>query len=198
MAHSTSLRAHACFREMGAHVPSQQRFTPNILSVTIANLPLRRRGFDYVFIVFFCWAFVSCIISDAIPTLGIVQSPDSTNILAQWNYAYASVNDPLFLNPPIWMRFVTGLSAFVYAPFYIVLVYALITARNWIQLPAVIYATMIVSLTGIVVFGVEFFGEPEWRTPNPLGFLAFTLPYVLIPLLLLIRMRKPVPFTRPF
>jgi hypothetical protein len=84
--------------------------------VTIANLPLRRRGFDWVFIVFFCWAFVSCIISDAIPTLGIVQSADSTNILAQWNYAYASVNDPLFLNPPIWMRFVTGLSAFVFAP----------------------------------------------------------------------------------
>jgi hypothetical protein len=169
-----------------------------MLFVTLANLPLRRRGFDWVFIVFFCWAFVSCIISDAIPTLGIVQSADSTNILAQWNYAYASVNDPLFLNPPIWMRFVTGLSAFVYAPFYIVLVYALITARNWIQLPAVIYATMIVSLTGIVVFGVEFFGEPEFRTPNPLGFLAFNLPYVLIPLLLLIRMRKPLPFTRPF
>jgi hypothetical protein len=166
--------------------------------VTLANLPLRRRGFDFVFIVFFCWAFVTCIISDAIPTLGIVQSADSPNILAQWNYAYASVNDPLFLNPPVWMRFVTGLSAFVYAPFYVVLVYALITARNWIQLPSVIYATMIASITGIVVFGVEFFGEPEWRTPNPLGFLAFNLPYVLIPLLLLIRMRKPMPFTRRF
>lgn len=166
--------------------------------MTVANLPLRRRGFDYVFIVFFCWAIVSCIISDAIPTLGIVQSADSPNILAQWNYAYASVNDPLFLNPPAWMRFVTGLSAFVYAPFYVFLVYALIRGRNWIQLPAVIYATLIVGITGVIVFGVEFFGEPEWRTPNPLGFLAFNLPYVLIPLLLLIRMRKPLPFTRPF
>lgn len=166
--------------------------------MTVANLPLRRRGFDYVFIVFFCWAIVSCVISDAIPTLGIVQSADSPNILAQWNYAYASVNDPLFLNPPVWMRFVTGLSAFVYAPFYVFLVYALIRGRNWIQLPAVIYATLIVGITGVIVFGVEFFGEPEWRTPNPAGFLAFNLPYVLIPLLLLIRMRKPLPFTRPF
>lgn len=166
--------------------------------MTVATLPLRRRGFDYVFIVFFCWAFVSCIISDAIPTLGIVQSPDSPNILAQWNYAYASVNDPLFLNPPVWMRFVTGLSAFVYAPFYVFLVYALIRGRNWIQLPAVIYATLIVGITGVIVFGVEFFGEPEWRTPNPVGFLAFNLPYVLIPLLLLIRMRKPLPFSRAF
>ena len=79
-----------------------------------------------------------------------------------------------------------------------VLVYALIRGRNWIQLPAVIYATMIVTLTGVVVFGVEFFGEPEYRTPNPVGFLAFNLPYVLIPLLLLIRMRKPLPFARKF
>lgn len=41
-------------------------------------------------------------------------------------------------------------------------------------------------------------GEPEFQTGNPLKFLAFNLPYVLIPLLLLIRMRKPLPFTRKF
>jgi hypothetical protein len=29
-------------------------------------------------------------------------------------------------------------------------------------------------------------------------FLAFNLPYVIIPLLLLIRMRKPLPFMRKF
>ncbi len=42
------------------------------------------------------------------------------------------------------------------------------------------------------------FGEPEFQTQNPVKFLAFNLPYVLIPLLLLIRMRKPQPFTRKF
>jgi hypothetical protein len=83
-------------------------------------------------------------------------------------------------------------------PFYIVLVVALATGRNWIQLPSVIYATMIVTLTGTVVFGVELFGEPATRTGNPAKFLAFNLPYVLIPLLLLFRMRKPLPFTRKF
>jgi len=164
----------------------------------VKNLALKQRGFDYAFIVFFSWAFISCMISDAIPTLGIMQSPDSPNILAQINYAYSSVNDPLFMHPPIWMRFVTGLSAFVYAPFYLVLVYALIKGKNWIQLPSVIYATMIVTLTGVVVYGVEFLGELEYRTPNPLGFLAYNTLYVLIPLLLLIRMRKPEPFTRRF
>ena len=39
-------------------------------------------------------------------------------------------------------------------------------------------------------------GETEVRAQNPAKFLAFNLPYVPIPLLLLIRMRKPMPFTR--
>ena len=125
---------------------------------------------------------------------------------ARWLYgeapfgllAHDTSADPLFMYAPVWMRIVTGLSAFVYMLFYLVLVPALIRGWNWIQLPAVIYATMIASITGIIVFGVEFFGEPEWQTGNPVKFLAFNLPYVLIPLLLLIRMRKPLPFTRKF
>lgn len=162
------------------------------------NLPLSARRLDLAFAVIFVLFAVTSGISDAIPTLGIEFAPDSPNPLARANYWYAVDCDPLFMHPPFWMRLVTGLSAFVYGPFYLVLAWALITGRNWIQLPAVIYATMISSLTGIVVFGVEFFGEPQWQTPNPGKFLAFNTPYVVLPLLLLIRMRKPLPFTRPF
>jgi hypothetical protein len=50
----------------------------------------------------------------------------------------------------------------------------------------------------VIVFGVEFFGEPEWRCQNPGKFLPLNLPYVLIPILLIIRMRKAQPFTRKF
>ncbi len=147
--------------------------------------------------VFVIFAITSGI-SDAIPTLGIEMTPDSANPLARANYWYAVDADPLFMHPPVWMRLVTGLSAFVYGPFYLVLAWALVKGKNWIQLPAVIYATMISSLTGIVVFGVEFFGEPQFQTPNPVKFLSFNTPYVVIPLLLLARMRKPMPFTRRF
>ncbi len=162
------------------------------------TVALKNRKFDYLFIAFFSWAFTTCIISDAIPTLGIVESPHSSNILARWNYSYASVNDPLFLHPPVWMRFVTGLSAFVYAPFYLLLVFSIIKGKEWIQLFAVIYGTLIAGITGVIVFGVEFFGEPQWRTPHPWSFLAFNSPYVVIPLILIIRMRKPLPFQRTF
>lgn len=164
----------------------------------VANLPLTERRIDVFFAVLFVVFAITSGISDAIPTLGIEMSADSANPLARANYWYALDADPLFMHPPVWMRFVTGLSTFVYGPFYLVLSWALVKGKNWIQLPAVIYATMISSITGILVFGVEFFGEPQFRTLNPAKFLSLNLPYVLFPLLLLVRMRKPMPFTRKF
>jgi hypothetical protein len=164
----------------------------------VQNLPLRQRKIDVFFIVIFSLFTVTSLISDLLPTIGVNFSHPSSNFFANSNWWYAHDADPLFMNPPTWMRIVTGLSAFVYMPFYIVLVVSIVRRWNWIQLPSVIYATAIVTLTGVVVFGVEFFGEPQYRTPNPLKFLVFNLPYVLIPLLLLVRMRKPLPFTRKF
>jgi hypothetical protein len=162
------------------------------------NLRLRERPFDWFFIVMFSLFTVTSMISDMLPTLGVDFSEPSPNFLVNANHWYAHDTDPLFMDPPVWMRFVTGLSAFVYPVFYVLLVISLVRGWNRIQLPSVIYATMIASITGIIVFGVEFFGEPEFVTPNPAKFLAFNLPYVLIPILLLVRMRKPLPFTRKF
>lgn len=162
------------------------------------NLPLRARRIDVFFAVVFSAFTITSLISDLLPTLGVDFSAPSDNFFVDANHWYAHDTDPLFMHPPVWMRIVTGLSVLVYMPFYPVLVYALIRGRNWIQLPAVVYATMISTITGIIVFGVEFFGEPQWQTPNPVKFLSFNLPYVLVPLLLLVRMRKPEPFTRRF
>ena len=169
----------------------------------ITNLPLKDRPVDLFFIVMFVLFTITSGIADLIPTLGIEMSPDSPNFIARANYAYAFGTDPLFLftadHPvPVWMRFVTGLSAFVYPVFYIFFIISAIKGWNRIQIPAVMYATSISVITGVVVFGVEFFGEPEWRCQNIPKFLSLNLPYVLIPLLLLVRMRKERPFTRKF
>ena len=162
------------------------------------NLPLKKRPFDIVFLGLFAAFIVTCIISDSVEGLGLDQVKDSPNILVQWNYWYASNFDPLYRSHPVWLRFISGTSAFVYVAFYVLLILAIVRRWNWIQLPSVIYATMIISLTGIPIFGVEFFGSAAERTPNPAVFLAFNLPYIVFPLLLLLRMRKPMPFTRRF
>ncbi len=164
----------------------------------VENLPLRKRPIDIVFIVIFSLFIVTCIISDSVEGLGLDQVPNSSNILVQWNYTYSSNFDPLYMAHPTWLRFISGTSAFIYVAFYVLLIISLAKGFNWIQLYSVIYATMIISLTGIPIFGVEFFGSAAERTPNPGVFLLYNGPYVLFPLLLLIRMRKPLPFTRKF
>jgi hypothetical protein len=172
--------------------------TETTASAATGNLPLRRRPLDIGFIVVFSIFIVTCIISDSVEGLGLDQVANSPNILVQWNYTYSSNFDPLYQSHPLWLRFISGTSAFVYVGFYVLLIISLVKGFNWIQLYCVIYATMIISLTGIPIFGVEFFGPVGQRTPHPVIFLLYNGPYILFPLLLLIRMRKPLPFTRAF
>jgi hypothetical protein len=166
--------------------------------VNIENLPLRKRPVDIVFIVVFSLFIVTCIISDSVEGLGLNQVANSSNILVQWNYTYSSNFDPLYQSHPVWLRFISGTSAFIYVVFYVLLIISLVKGFNRIQLFSVIYATMIISLTGIPIFGAEFFGPVGERTPNPGIFLLYNGAYILFPLLLLIRMRKPLPFIRKF
>lgn len=168
------------------------------MTAPVQNLPLRQRPWDIFFLCFFSLFIVTCIISDSVEGLGLDQVANSSNILVQWNYTYSSHFDPLYQSHPLWLRFISGTSAFVYVAFYVLLIISIVKGFNWIQLYSVIYATMIISLTAIPIFGVEFMGSAAERTPNPLVFLLYNGPYVVIPLLLLIRMRKPLPFTRKF
>jgi hypothetical protein len=164
----------------------------------VEALSLRQRPMDIFFIVVFSVFALTSALSDSIPALGIPMGPDSPSVFGRVNWIYGRGTDPLFLQAPLWLRFVIGLSAFVYGPFYLVLVWALYKGKNWIQLPAVMYATAISVVTGCIFFGVEFFGEPGMRVQNVPKFLAANLPYVIVPLLLLARMRKERPFARSF
>jgi hypothetical protein len=164
----------------------------------VVNLPLRERRWDIFFMVVFALFACTSAVSDAIPTLGVAIGPHAS-FLGRINWAYGHDTDPLFIRPPNWMRFVTGLSAFVYGPFYLLLVYCLAKGKNWIQVPAIMYATAISVITGVVVFGAEFFGEDAaMRVQNVPKFLVANVWYVLLPLLLLARMRREKPFTRRF
>jgi hypothetical protein len=165
-------------------------------STESANLPLTKRPIDIFFICLFSIFIVTCIISDSVEGLGIPQVAHSSNILAQWNYTYASQYDPLYQKEEVWLRFISGTSAFIYLPFYVILIISLVKGWNRIQIFAVIYATMIISLTAIPIFGAEFFGPLP--TPNPVMFLLYNAPYVVFPFVLLLRMRKPLPFQRKF
>lgn len=155
-------------------------------------LALRERPGDWFFVLAFSFFAFTSIFSDSLVARGISLAPDSPNVWARANYWYAAGTDPHLLDPPLSLHIQTAISAFVFGPFYVLLVWAFVTARNWIRMPAIVYVSAM--LYGMVLFlGGEFLGP----TPptNPTRFWAFNAPYVIIPLLLGARMRRPHPFS---
>jgi hypothetical protein len=155
-------------------------------------LPLDRRPSDWFFIVCFsCFAF-SSFFSDAWAGLGVRFAPDSASFWARANYWYAQGTDPYLLANPIHLRVQTLISGFVFGPFYLLLVYAFATGKNWIRMPAIIYVSAMVY--GMCIFlGSELFGDLP--PTNFAKFAAFNVPYLIVPLLLGYRMRRARPFS---
>jgi hypothetical protein len=169
------------------------------------TLPLSQRGYDWIFIIIFC-AFTFT--SFATDLVNAVMNPDP-----QSGYFWARAVYNVYAKGNV--------SAFLFGPFYIVLVVAFITGKNWIRPFALFYAGMIVEAM-IVIIAVEFAGDlplfqtmgaggvksaaelaakgltPSLVVLNPAKFLLFNLPYKVFPLLLAVRMWRPNPFSRGF
>ncbi|HOD16875.1 MAG TPA: emopamil-binding family protein [Spirochaetota bacterium] len=184
-------------------------------------LPLRERKGDWLFIAFFsCFVFTS-FAADLVNGL-MNPSPDIGYVMARAVYhLYAVNNDPLLIANPSWMRAMCFISAFLFGPFYMVLVYSFVKGRNWIRPFALVYAGMIIE-SMLVILYAEYAGDsalftqmcqggvkaadelaraglnPDLTVQDTFKFLAYNLPYKLVPLMLAIRMRKENPFNRKF
>ena len=78
-----------------------------------------------------------------------------------------------------------AIDGFVFGPFYLVLIWALVREREWIRLPALLYVAAIVYST-LVYFGYEFWVEAE--RANMLMVILVNVPYTIMPIILGIRM----------
>lgn len=155
-------------------------------------IPLRARRRDVLFVLAFAFFAFSSFLSDSLVARGIALAPDSPSFWARANYWYADGTDPLLLHAPVSLHVQTFISAFVFGPFYLVLVYAFVRGRDWIRMPAIVYLSAM--LYGMVVFlGTEFLGDLP--PTNVAKFCAFNFPYWIVPLLLGYRMRRAHPFT---
>jgi hypothetical protein len=96
--------------------------------------------------------------------------------------------DPVFLDTPTWLRVMCGIDAFVFGPFYLVLIAAFVRRCEWIRLPALLYVAAIVYST-LVYFGYELVAERE--RANLLMVVLINVPYTIMPLLLGWRVWQP-------
>ncbi len=186
------------------------------MSLTSGVLPLNERKMDWFFIVIFGVFIFTSLAADFVNAV-FQPDPDSGYFWARAVFElYARNNDPLLVANPEWLRVMTLLSSFIFGPFYIVLIISFAKGWNGIRPWALFYAGMIVESVIIIIF-VEFRGEAalfaqiarelkpadelsavgltaDLKVLNPLKFLLFNLPYIIVPLLLALRMRKPAPF----
>ena len=180
-------------------------------------LPLNERKADWFFIIVFgVFAFTS-LSADLVNAVSH-PAPDSAYFWAKATFeAYARDNDPMLVANPSWLKMMTFLSAFVFGPFYVVLIIAFAKGWNGIRPWAIFYAGMIVESMIVMTFA-EFRGEAalfaqvasgmksagdlaaagvsaDLKVMNPLKYLAFNTPYAAVPLALAWRMRRPGPFS---
>jgi EXPERA (EXPanded EBP superfamily) len=153
------------------------------------SIPLSQRKLDVFFVVMFSFFAFSSFCSDALAGLDVVHGGSTLGKMNEWYIRAAG--DDFMAEGPLFSRINTGISAFVYGPFYLVLVAAFVRGWNGVRLPAILYV-------GAMVHGYTEFmwWEYVYSPPRvPAVYWAFNAPYAIMPLLLLARMWRAAPFS---
>jgi hypothetical protein len=95
---------------------------------------------------------------------------------------------------PVWWKVTILFDAVFFGPFYACAVYAYLKGKEWIRLLSIVWASMLFTVTTIIVFE-EIYGP--YQSPQlPIVLLA-NAPWILMPIFVVYRMgRSPHPFTR--
>ena len=165
------------------------------------RLPLRRRPGDWALLAFFAVnLFVitymvdleQLVIADpAHFTYPLWPPPFMVDLVHWWGRTF----DPVLLARPVWWKMTIWIDALFFGPFYVVAIYAFIQGRDWIRIPGIIYAA--VMLTNVtIILGEEAFGP--YRSPALGVVLLANAAWVLFPLYLIVRLgRSTHPFAVP-
>jgi hypothetical protein len=170
------------------------------------SIPLRERRRDWLFVFAFTLFASTSFLIDTANMVGR-PNPYSQNPIARFVYGQMVGIDPVLIANPRAVQLMVGfVSALLFGVFYLVLVYAFVRGRDWIRLPAIFFAGMLVMGTGLyLAFGI--LGDAplsalacggsgfDYKSPSALKSVAANGLYPLVALLLVARMWRPHPFT---
>ena len=159
---------------------------------------LRERPVDYLFIAFFLinLGFITyivdfeqlVIVDPAKFNYPVWPPPALVDLVHWWGHTF----DPVLIARPTWWKATIWIDSLFFGPFYAVALYAFIKGREWIRIPSVIWAS--VMLTNVTIILSEEIWGPH-ATPH-LGMVLFAnASWVLVPLALIIRMWRDRPFS---
>ncbi len=161
-------------------------------------IPLHQRKLDWFFIVFFLinLFFITYIVDIEqliIPDpYHFTQPPWPPAPMVKMIHNYGTTLDPLLMARPQWWKNTIWLDVVFYGPFYVAALYAFIKGKNWIRIPAIFYSGMMFADV-FIILGEEIAGPHA--TPHLPIVLLLNLPWLFMPILLTLRLRKERPFT---
>jgi hypothetical protein len=108
---------------------------------------------------------------------------------------YGKTSDPLLMARPPWWKATIWIDSLFFGPFYAVAIYAYLKAKDWIRIPSIIWAS--VMMTNVVIILSEEIYGPH-ASPQLTVVLLANLPWLLLPIAVIARMfRHEFPFTKP-
>jgi hypothetical protein len=162
-------------------------------------IPLTRRPLDIGLLGFFVFnlLFVSYVISLEQIVIGnpafnvhVGWPPRGALALIHW---WEKTFDPLLWARPAWYRATIWIDVLLFGPFYAAAIYAFVRAREWIRMPSILWAGMMLANVIIIMFD-EFLGVHA--SPRPFMVLAANASWIVVPMIVFWRMaRQEHPFT---
>lgn len=161
------------------------------------TIPFSQRRVDWVFVGFFLINFFfityivdieQLIIHDPNHFVPPLWPPESMVRMVHW---YGNSFDPLLMARPQWWQMTIWIDVLFYGPFYALAIYAFIKGKDWIRIPAIFYSGMMFADV-FIILGEEVAGPHA--TPHLPLVLALNLPWLFMPILLTLRLRREHPF----
>ncbi len=164
------------------------------------TIPLAERRWDVAFIIFFAVniGFITYVVD-----LEQLVIADPTNFtyplwppraLVDMVHWWGRSFDPPLLAREPWWRATIWIDVLGFGPFYAAAIYAFVKGRNWIRVPAFVWAGLMLANVTIILFE-ELRGAHA--TPRPDVVVAANLPWLLMPCLVIARLAvRERPFDR--
>jgi hypothetical protein len=163
-------------------------------------VPLRRRRADWILLAFFAVNLLFITYFVDIEQLTIANPYHFSyplwppRFFVDMVHSYGNRYDPLLMARPAFWKMTIWIDVAWNGPFYVAAIYAIVRAKEWIRVPALVWCGSMTAVV-LIILSEEYSGVH--KTPH-FGFvLALNLPWLLLPLGTLIRMAREHPFTEP-
>jgi hypothetical protein len=163
-------------------------------------IPLSQRPTDIALLAFFWFNIVCITYMEGFEQLAIADPNDfeypvwPPRFMVDMVHWWGRNFDPLLMARPTWWKAIIAIDVVFFGPFYVCAIYAFTKGREWIRIPAIMWASVMLTMV-IVISAEEIFGPHA--TPEPAIMLLANGPWAFFPLFLLYRLStQPHPFTR--